>query len=297
MTQTAPEPDPGAILRAAFWMLGAIAAFSLMAVAGRAASAELDTFEIMTYRSIVGLFVVVGAAIVTQTLHQISTRNMRLQLARNVSHFIGQNLWFFGLTMIPLAQLFALEFTTPLWVLVLSPLLLGEKLTQTRVLAATLGFIGILIVARPSPDTVNIGTLAAAGCAIAFAFSITYTKLLTRSEHLVCILFWMTAIQIVFGLVCAGYDGDMTWPSATIIPWVVLIGLCGLGAHFCLTMALTIAPATVVIPIDFARLPVIAIVGVLLYNEPIDLLVILGAGVIFTGNYLNIWFETRKSKA
>jgi drug/metabolite transporter (DMT)-like permease len=274
-------------------MIGSIVSFSLMAVAGRAVADTLDTFEIMMYRSIVGLVIVLAVVVLTGTRQHITTRSLHIHTVRNLAHFAGQNLWFFALTAIPLAQVFALEFTSPLWVLVLSPLLLGERMTQTRVLAAVLGFIGILIVARPSPETINIGTIAAATAAIGFAFTIMMTKRLTRTERLVCILFWMTAMQCVFGLVFAGFDGDIAWPSAQAMPWVLAIGLGGLLAHCCLTTALSIAPATVVIPVDFIRLPVIAIVGLIVYSEPIDIFVILGALLIFGGNYLNIWAETR----
>ena len=282
-------------LRAALWMIGSIASFSLMAVAGRAVSFELDTFEIMMYRSFVGLIVIFLVAGATGHYRDITTRTPGLHLVRNLSHFAGQNLWFYAITVIPLAQVFALEFTSPLWVLVLSPLILGERMTPMRSLAAVCGFIGILIVARPTPDTVSPGTVAAALAAIGFAFSIIFTKRLTRTETLTCILFWMTVMQAVFGLVCAGIDGDISWPTAITAPWLIVIGLGGLLAHFCLTTALSIAPATVVIPVDFARLPVIAVVGMLVYNEPIDLFVILGAAIIFSANYLNIWSETRKT--
>jgi len=296
MTTTADTDAQPQVLKAALWMTGSIAAFSLMAVAGRSVSAELDTFEIMLYRSLVGLIVVVIVARATGAHRQITRRSMGVQMIRNIAHFAGQNLWFFALTAIPLAQVFALEFTSPLWVLVLSPLLLGERMTPVRAASAVLGFVGILIVAQPSPDTLNIGTLAAAACAICFAFAIIYTKILTRTESLTCILFWMTATQVVFGVICAGFDGDIALPSTATLPWVVVIGLCGLVAHYCMTTALAIAPATIVVPVDFARLPVIAIVGLLVYGEQIDLYVILGALIIFGANYLNIWSGTRKTR-
>ena len=287
-------PDTGHILRAALWMLGAVGAFSLMAVAGRAVSLEHDTFEIMLFRSAIGCVIVVAVAGATGTWRQISTDHLGTHLLRNVFHFAGQNLWFFALTLVPLAQVFALEFTSPIWVLILSPLLLGERMTRTRVLAALVGFAGILIVARPSPDTLNIGTLSAAAAAIGFAAAIILTKRLTRTASLTCILFWLTATQTVFGLICAGMDGDIALPSAAALPWLFVIALCGLTAHFCLTTALTIAPATVVIPVDFLRLPLIAIIGLLLYDEPIDAMVILGAILIFGANYGNLWVEARK---
>ena len=196
--------------------------------------------------------------------------------------------------MIPLAQVFALEFTSPLWVLVLSPLLLGERMTRVRALAALIGFSGILIVARPNAETINTGTLAAAAAAIGFAGSILATKRLTRTDTLTCILFWMTATQILFGLVCAGIDGDIALPSRASVPWLVVIGCAGLMAHVCLTTALSIAPATVVTPVDFLRLPLIAVIGLMVYGEAIDAFVLIGAAIIFGANYLNLWIETRK---
>ncbi|SNS56850.1 DMT family transporter [Antarctobacter heliothermus] len=281
-------------LRGCLWMTGAIASFSVMAIAGRAVSLDLDTFEIMLFRSIIGIAIVVSVAGLAGRLGDITRRRMGMHLVRNIFHFSGQNLWFYSITAIPLAQVFALEFTSPFWVMVLSALILSERLTPNRVAAAIVGFIGILIVTRPSPETADIGQLTAALAAIGFAGSAVFTRLLTRTEKITCILFWLTVTQALFGLICAGIDGDIAVPSAASMPWVALIAFAGLVAHFCLTTALSLAPATVVMPIDFARLPVIALVGVALYAEPLDPLVLVGALVIFGANYANIWFETRK---
>ncbi|WP_397543398.1 EamA family transporter [Roseovarius salis] len=294
-----PDPhrtDAASILQAAGWMLGAVASFSAMAVAGRMVSFELDTFEIMLYRSVIGFVMLVAAAGLAGRLGQVSRRTPHLHLLRNVFHFAGQNLWFHAITLIPLAQVFALEFTSPLWVLVLSPLFLGERLTRMRVLAAIVGFAGILVVARPSPDTLNLGTVSAAAAAIGFAGSVLFTKRLTRTETLVCILFWMTLTQSVFGLLCAGFDGDIALPSSRSVPWLALIALGGLMAHVCLTTALRIAPATLVTPVDFLRLPLIAVIGLLAFGEAIDMFVIVGAALIFGANYANLWVETRKMR-
>ncbi|TNF59667.1 MAG: DMT family transporter [Rhodobacteraceae bacterium] len=277
-------------------MLGTITAFSSMAVAGRELSDTHDTFEMMMYRSFVGLIVVVAVVTLTRRWAEVTTRSMPLQIARNAAHFTGQNLWFFAVTLIPLAQVFALEFTFPLWVLVLSPLILGERLTPVRAFAAILGFIGILIVARPSPETINPGVIAAAASAIFFALSIMFTRRLTRTETVACILFWLTFLQAIMGVIAVFWDGAVTLPTARTLPWLVLIGLAGLAAHFCMTNALAIAPATVVMPIDFIRLPAIAVIGFLVYGEALDVWILVGALVIFAGNYLNIWTETRRKR-
>ena len=277
-------------LQAALWMTGAIASFTAMAIAGRAVSFDLDTFEIMTYRSLFGLGIVLIVASAAGTLRQISRRHLGIHLIRNLAHFSGQNLWFFAITVIPLAQVFALEFTTPLWVIMLSPLILGERLTRIGVIAALIGFTGILLVAQPGATPLGAGVIAAALSAVGFAISAILTRRLTRSETITCILFYLTAMQAVFGLIFAGFDGDIALPGAQTLPWLLLIGCAGLLAHFCLTSALRIAPASVVMPMDFVRLPVIALIGAQFYGEALDPLVFVGAALIFGGNYLNIRF-------
>ena len=275
-------------LKAALWMIGAILSFSSMAIAGRAVSFELDTFEIMMYRSLVGLVIVLAVGTLARTLHQVTRDNIGLHALRNVAHFAGQNLWFFAISAIPLAQVFALEFTSPIWVILLAPLVLGERITRVGAMAAAIGFTGVLIVTRPGLSALEPGHLAAAGAAVGFALSALFTRRLTRGTTITGILFWLTAMQLGLGVLCAGIDGDITRPSPESLPWLVLIGCAGLVAHFCLTSALSIAPAAVVMPIDFVRLPVIAVVGALVYAEALDPFVFLGAAFIFAGNYLNI---------
>lgn len=285
------------VLIAAAWMIGAISSFTLMAVAGRTVSTELDTFEIMLFRSLTGIAIVVSIAVATGRLSQIGRNRLGLHAARNLFHFTGQNLWFYAITVIPLAQVFALEFTTPIWVILLSPLILGERITAIGLLSAAIGFVGILIVARPDPDNISWGLMAAAGCAVFFAMTAIFTRKLTQTETVMTILFYLTVMQAFFGLVCAGVDGDIALPSAAALPWVILIGCAGLLAHFCLTKALSIAPASIVMPIDFVRLPTIAVVGMLLYQEPLEIWVFVGAALIFAGNYLNISSAVRGARA
>jgi drug/metabolite transporter (DMT)-like permease len=282
-------------LRAALWMIGAITSFTAMALAGRELGATFDTFEIMMYRSAFGLIIVLIVAFYVGTLNQVTTDAFAKHGLRNLVHFTGQNLWFYAVTAIPLAQVFALEFTTPLWVIMFSPFLLGERLTLVRSIAALLGFAGILIVARPTVEGLNAGMFAAAACAIFFALTFILTKRLTQTQTITAIMFYLTSMQLVLGVIAAGYDGDIALPDAASLPLLLLVGACGLLAHFCITSALKIAPATIVAPIDFARLPLIAILAMLIYGEALDIWVFVGAAIIFAGNYLNIWSETRKT--
>jgi drug/metabolite transporter (DMT)-like permease len=296
MSTAAPVPPAVPVGRVALWMTGAIGSFSAMAIAGRAVSLDHDTFELMLYRSIVGIVIVVAVAGALGRLGEVTTKNLGLHAVRNVFHFTGQNLWFYAITVVPLAQVFALEFTSPLWSLLLAPLILGERLTRTRVLFAALGFCGILIVARPFSGTADPNLLFAAASAIGFAGSAVFTRLLTRTTTIVCILFWLTVMQAVFGVICAGFDGDIALPTLRALPWLVVIGCAGLLAHFCLTNALSLAPATVVLPIDFLRLPLIAVLGMLIYGEPLDPWVFLGGGVIIAATVANMRSEHRAAQ-
>tara|TARA_B110000003_G_scaffold264058_1_gene288481 strand:- start:3544 stop:4416 length:873 start_codon:yes stop_codon:yes gene_type:complete len=281
-------------IQAAIWMTGTIVSFSAMAVSGREISFELDTFEIMMYRSIIGLIIVLLLAKLFKTHREISTQNLSLHFYRNLSHFTGQNLWFYALTLIPFAQLFAFEFSVPLWVMLAAPFLLGERLTNIRIISILVGFIGILIVTRPWLAGLAPGIIPAALCAIGFACSVIFTKQLTQKVSITCILFWLTSMQLLLAVICAGYDGDISFPSSSNFIWIIIIGTGGLLAHFCITKALQLAPATVVTPIDFCRLPVIAAIGYVFYNEALDIFIIGGAIIIFIANYINIWSETKK---
>lgn len=284
------------ILKAGLWMLGAIAAFTSMAVAGRAVSFELDTFEIMLFRSLTGVVIVVAVAASLGTLKQVSRAHLGLHFTRNLFHFTGQNLWFFAIASIPLAQVFALEFTSPIWVILLSPLILRERLTSVGLMSAFLGFIGVLIVTRPDTAVVSPGLIAGAACAIFFALTAIFTRKLTQAVPITVIMFYLTTMQAAFGLICAGYDGDIAFPSSQTLPLIIMIGFAGLFAHFCLTRALSLAPATIVMPIDFVRLPTIAVVSMMIYDEPIQLLVFVGAALIFAANYINISYGSKPAR-
>ncbi len=289
---TEPKAQP---VTAALWMMGAVVSFTTMAVAGRAVAHELDTFEIMAYRSLLGIVLVVVVARLAGTLAQISTGQFGLHLVRNIFHFAGQNLWFYALTLVTLPQLFAFEFSVPIWVALVAPFFLAERLTRARLLAALVGFCGILIVARPGAMGLSPGMIAAALSAIGFTGAAIATKRLTRRQSTTSILFWLTVMQAVLGIAFMSHDGDIAVPSGATIPWIGVIGIAGLFAHFCITSALRLAPAIVVFPMDFVRLPLAAAIGLLLYDEPLDALVFVGAAIILAANFMNIRTEYRQS--
>jgi len=269
-------------------MMGTVVSFTLMAIAGRAILSDLNTFELMLYRSVIGVLIV--SFFISRSkrgFSQLKTKLYKQHLLRSTVHYTGQNLWFFAIATIPLAQLIALEFTNPLWVALLAPLLLGETLTRTKFLIVLLGFIGVMIVARPGIEPVNLGHAAGLISALGFAVTNIMTRKITRQDSVLTVLFWMTSIQAILSLALS-LPGGIPWPDASLWPWIIIMGITGLSAHFCLSQALNVAPATVVAPMDFIRLPISALVGMMLYQEPLLATVFIGGGVILFANYLNL---------
>ena len=281
-------------MKATVWMIGAMFSFSLMAVSGRELATNLNTFEIMLFRSIIGFLIVLAIGYFAKTLAEIKGDRLGLHLFRNLAHFSGQNLWFLAVASIPFSQLFALEFSTPVWVALLAPLFLGEVLTKQRVLAVILGFAGVLIIARPDINQFDFAIVAAVACAICFAGSMMATKSLTSDQSITCILFWLTLMQLAMGLVATVFTGTIAFPEGINIFWIVIVGIGGLTAHFCITNALALAPAIVVIPLDFMRLPLISVIGFLAYGEAFELPILVGAGVIFIAILLNLKAEKQR---
>ena len=283
-------------LNAALWMIGAMISFSLMAISGRELAPELNTFEIMFFRSLIGLVIVLVIGFFIGTLRQIKTDRIGLHLLRNTAHFTGQNLWFLAVAFIPFSQLFALEFSTPLWVALLAPMFLGEALTRRRLLSVGIGFSGVLIVARPDLSQLDPAISAAMACAICFACSLMATKKLTIDQSITCILFWLTLMQLGMGLVAVVLTGGVSVPQGFDYIWVITVGICGLTAHFCITKALALAPAIVVIPLDFLRLPLISLIGFLAYDEAFEWTVLFGAMLIFAAVFVNLQAEHQRNR-
>lgn len=280
-------------LKAAAWMMGAVASFTAMAVAGRTILTAMNTFELMLYRSAIGFAVIVALLAYRGSFATVRTQSFRLHLTRNAFHYTGQNLWFFAVASIPLGQLAALEFTNPIWVAVLAPLMLHERLTPARVAAAALGFIGVLVVAQPGYAPIATGHVAALAAAVCFALNTILTRRIMGRDSVLCVLFWMTLLQGTASLVLS-LPGGIPVPSASLLPALLVLGLTGLTAHYSLTSALGYAPASIVAPMEFVRLPVITAVGLWLYGEPVSAAVGVGAILILTGNLIGLGAETRR---
>jgi len=272
-------------VRAALWMSGALVSFMAMAISGRELAAELTTFQILFFRSLFGL---VAVAILLQRSGwtQVETRMFGTHLVRNLAHFGGQYGWFYGLAFIPLTEVFAIEFTVPIWTAILATIFLGERMNRLRALAVAVGFVGVLVILRPGVAIVSPGAFAVLGGALGYAASHVFTKRLSSTETPLAILFYMTVIQLPLGLVPA--LPGWVWPSAASWPWVVVVATTALSAHYCLARAFRLADASVVVPMDFLRLPLIAIVGFVFYDEALQVWVLVGAVIVFAAAWLNL---------
>jgi drug/metabolite transporter (DMT)-like permease len=253
-----------------------------MAICIRELADTLSVYQILFLRSAVGLPLIVAAAAMSGSgLRQLRTANLKLQFIRNVIHIVGQGLWIYAITVLSLAMVFAVEFTTPLWSVLMAAVLLGERTNAMQRLGLVLGLVGTLIIVRPSPSGFSWAMVAMLIAALSYAAAHLSTRVLSRTDASVSVPFWMCVIQTPIGLVLAMTD----WRPIVLadVPLIVMLAACGLLAHHSLTSAFRNAPVARVIPFDYLRLPLIAAVGVLFYGEPLDPFVFAGAAVVLAG--------------
>lgn len=298
MTSTLPiEKSAGwHIWGAVRWMMVALLAFTFIAIAGRGAAQTLATHEILFYRcwfSLLFLLIIIVAS--GRGFGQFRTLQLPLHATRSVVHLGATFTWLYALPLISLAELIAIEFTAPLWTGLLAVLLLGERLSPVRVLAAVVGFAGVLVVVRPTEVVLGIGTLSAFAAALCFGCHYAMTKKLTRRDDALTLIFYMTLIQA--GVITLIAIRQISLPGPEALAWVSMMTLLGLAAHFALSRAFALADVIVVAPMDFLRLPASAAVGMLLYAEPLHPLVLAGAAIVVAANVLNIWGERHPDTA
>ena len=275
------------VLKGSLWMMGGVFSLTSMAISGKEISLQIDTFDILFYRSIIGVVIVSSVIAAKGLYHEINLKQIGTHLRRNIAHFTGQNLWLYALGSITLAEVTSLEFTMPIWIILFSFFMLNENLNKFRIIAVFIGFTGVLIIIRPNIESFNLGVSAAAVSAVAFALTNIYTRRLTKTESTLTILFFLTSIQLIFGFATSFIDGKLDLPSAEIMPWIVVLGLGGLAAHYCITTALTYAAPSVVAPIDLFRLPLAVLIGILFYSESGNIYIYAGSLLIVVANWLN----------
>jgi drug/metabolite transporter (DMT)-like permease len=293
-------------VRAALWMGCAVLCFSFMAVAVRELLRHMGAFEILFLRTVVTMLLVL-AVIARHGAASLRTRLVRLHLARALMHLGGQYCWIYAIGALTLATVFAIEFTMPVWVAVLATLFLGERLNRGRVAMLVLGLAGIAIILRPALGDEHpavggqyplIAGLHPAALVMVlgsmfYAGNMIMTKRISAADSPLAVLFWMSLTQLPITFVTA--LPQWVTPQPIDLVWAVVIGTGSFIAHYSMTRAMKLGDATLVVPIDFLRLPLIAVVGALFYGEAFDPMVFVGAAVIFVGTYYSLSREARRA--
>ena len=276
------------MLKSALWMSGWLATMVTMAIAGREAALGIDAFQVMELRAVIGLILLSPLVFAAGGFSAMKTANLGAHIVRNVIHYTAQYGWLVAVTLIPLAQVVAIEFTMPIWTAILAVLFLGETMNRWKVFAIVLGLIGVWVIVRPEGGggAALQGQLLALAAAVGFGISVVLIKSLTRTNSVTQVIFWMLVIQGVIGLVPA----ILVWQPVpmAVWPWVIVVAFVGTFSHFCLAQALRYADATIVVPLDFLRVPLTAVAAYLFYKEAIDAFTVIGAVLILSGNLLNL---------
>jgi len=273
-------------MQAITWMSGTLASFCLMAIGARELAGELSIFQTLFFRSVIGLLCISLVILFSKGNISIQTEKLCLHTFRNIFHFIGQYGWFLGIGLLPLAEVFALEFTVPIWTLIVAAVFLGEAITIPKVISVVLGMAGVLVIVQPGYAIVDSASFIVLASAFCYAISHTSTKSLSTSEPAISILFYMCLIQLPIGLALS--LANWSWPIGEQWFWLTLIGLTALSAHYCMAKAMQYAEVTTVVTIDFLRLPLIAIVGIFIYSEQFEVSLILGGLLMLIGNLVRI---------
>ena len=274
-------------------MTGTLLSFSAMAVSVRELAGSLTIFEVLALRSGIGLTILLAIGAARPALmRDITRQRIGLHLLRNSVHYASQYAWATSLTLLPLAMVFALEFTMPAWTALLAVLFLHERMTPSRLGVVVLGFIGMLIIVRPGLEGFRPAALLVLLAAFGYGITMVTTKKLTNTEATFAIVFWMNLMQLPMTLLGCDPLFLAKIGSTTILP-ALGIGIAGLSSHYCLSNAFRAGEAVVVVPLDFLRIPLIALVGWWLYGEMVDIYVFLGAGLIILGVLWNLRAESR----
>ncbi len=267
------------------WMMGTLASFSFMAIAARELSGTIDTFQILFFRSLLGLVIISLLISTKKDLSLFSTSRLKQHLARNITHFGGQYGWFLGLSLLPLATVFALEFTVPLWTAIIAAIFLKERITLRKASAILLGLLAVCIIVNPGNDIFDYSAFIVLLAAIFYALAYVSSKSLTNTEHPMTMLFYMCLIQLPMGLVFTLFNWHT--PNATEWAWLLLVGITALTAHYCITRSMQLSEVSIVVTLDFLRLPLIALVGIVFYAEDFQISIIVGGGLMLLGNLIN----------
>lgn len=267
-----------AAVQATLLMVVAMVFFTSMMIFIRLSSEEIHTLQVVFFRNFLA-FLFLLPWLVRQGFGTLKTRRFGLLATRATINVIGMAAGFFALTLIPLAEATALGFTAPLWATVGAVVILGEVIRMRRMIALVVGFAGVLIVLRPGVEAVSLGSVLALSHAFLIAVTTLIVKRLTVTERASTIVTWMALMQALLSLVPALYVWQ--WPSLMAWLWLGCLAGAGTLGHLCWTRAFAIAEVSQLQPLEFIKLPMIAVFAWLVFAESPTLWTWFGGTVIF----------------
>jgi drug/metabolite transporter (DMT)-like permease len=273
------SPRVPVTVKVAGYMLVSAACFSGSTAIIRHVSAEIDPIEIAFFRSLFGL-VVLLPWLWSQGINALRTDRLQLHSLRALVGAVTMLSWFYGLSLIPLGQAVALSFTTPLFSMLAAVLLLRELVGLRRWAAAVVGFMGTVIILRPNLGEIEWGALLVLLCSMALAVNVVIVKVLSRSESPGTIVAYLGLFMVPTTFVPTVFVWQS--PSVDQVLWLTLLGALATASNLCRVRALALGKASAVVPYDFARLPIVALVAYLVFAEVPDGWMWLGAAVIFS---------------
>ena len=277
--------------KGALWMIAAAAALTAMAVCIR----YLPAYSILLMiflRNVINL-VLMAPSMIRQGRSMVSTQRLGTHALRNLFLYTGNCAWFYGVTLISLADVASLQFTSPLFTAIIAAAFLGEKIGSHRMIAILVGFAGALIIIRPGLIPVNLGTMMILIAAFLYSCAHVVTKRLSDTESGSTVVFYMSVTILVYSAIPA----FVVWqtPTWADMPAMIGLGVTGYATHYCITRSLAAGDASFVIVFDFMRLPFSAILGWLLFKEMLDAWTVGGALIIFAAGYYSTIREAKKT--
>lgn len=276
--------DRATVIRGAGLMTLAAVSFGIMSTLIRLGSEELHPFQIAFFRNFFGAMVMIPW-LVRGGFRTLKTERIGLYWCRGFLGAATMLAFFWTITVMPLAEVVSLSFTAPLFVTAGAALILHETVGLKRWMATLIGFAGTLVILRPGVNAITLPALVVIASAAAMAGSILIIKVLSRTEDSNAIVMYMGLMMTPITLVAALFVWQ--WPTAQ--GWVLMIalGTAGTLGHVFFTRSVQITDASLVMPFDFVRLPVVAGLGYLVFGQSIDALTWIGAIVIFgSGAYI-----------
>ena len=275
------------------WMVCAACCFALSLTFVKALQdSGMTVFQAVLFRQVFG-FLLFLPIILKTGVRSLITQVPMQHFLRAVFGFLGMCTGYYSLNLINVADSVALQFTLPFFTMLCAIWLLNEKLRTHRVIATFIGFIGVLIIVRPGFSVFNLGVPLALAAAAFYATSDTMSRWLARYDSLTSIMMW----NFIFMIPLAAVPSIIWWVDPQLDVWWQLIGFCiaGVGAQFCLTRSFGLAEASLVSPILFLRLPLIAAISFFAFGQTTGVWTWVGATIIFVAATWMARAETKKA--